>query len=118
MVAFWMIGYEDRPMTPASSASARSSAGMSGAMGMGVHPFGDPTLVDDFEQVGVAIDARDFHDYAAVDRQPRHRFHRSRAGPNYRPVATVPTAADARHLSLRRPRRRCALPQALPGRVV
>ena len=35
------------------------------AVGMGVDPFGDPNLVDDFEQASAAIDAREFHDYAA-----------------------------------------------------
>jgi hypothetical protein len=32
---------------------------------MGIHPFGDPRLVDDFEQVEVAIDATIPHAYAA-----------------------------------------------------
>ena len=32
---------------------------------MGVHPFGDPDIVDDFAAEPVAIDARDFHVYAA-----------------------------------------------------
>jgi beta-glucanase (GH16 family) len=36
---------------------------------MGVHPFGDPRLVDDFEAVAVATDVRDFHVYA-VDWTP------------------------------------------------
>jgi hypothetical protein len=69
MVALWMIGYEDRPErsaeicifeifgTDVETASAR--------IGMGVHPFGDPTIADDFEKVPLAIDVRDFHDYAA-----------------------------------------------------
>ncbi|HZG35797.1 MAG TPA: glycoside hydrolase family 16 protein, partial [Gaiellaceae bacterium] len=34
-------------------------------VGVGVHPFGDPTLVDDFSRVRVAIDALEFHEYAA-----------------------------------------------------
>jgi beta-glucanase (GH16 family) len=32
---------------------------------MGVHPFGDPLLVDDFEAVELPIDVREFHEYAA-----------------------------------------------------
>jgi hypothetical protein len=32
---------------------------------MGVHPFGDPSLVDDFSREAVPIDAREFHVYAA-----------------------------------------------------
>ena len=31
---------------------------------MGVHPFGDPSLVDDFSSVRLPIDARTFHVYA------------------------------------------------------
>ena len=32
---------------------------------MGVHPFGDPDIVDDFAAEPLPIDARDFHVYAA-----------------------------------------------------
>ena len=32
---------------------------------MGVHPFGDPTVVDDFAEVPLAIDVRALHEYAA-----------------------------------------------------
>ncbi|MGC4000366.1 MAG: glycoside hydrolase family 16 protein [Anaeromyxobacter sp.] len=32
---------------------------------MGVHPFGDPALRDDFQAVPVAIDARELHTYSA-----------------------------------------------------
>jgi beta-glucanase (GH16 family) len=32
---------------------------------MGVHPFGDPSIVDEFSREPVPIDAREFHVYAA-----------------------------------------------------
>jgi beta-glucanase (GH16 family) len=32
---------------------------------MGVRPFGDPRIADDFSAVQVPVDARDFHVYAA-----------------------------------------------------
>jgi hypothetical protein len=32
---------------------------------MGVHPFGDPGIVDEFERVSVELDVRDLHEYAA-----------------------------------------------------
>jgi beta-glucanase (GH16 family) len=32
---------------------------------MGVHPFGDPAIMDDFSVETVPIDAREFHVYAA-----------------------------------------------------
>jgi beta-glucanase (GH16 family) len=34
-------------------------------VGVGLHPFGDPSIVDDFSRVDLPIDARDFHVYAA-----------------------------------------------------
>lgn len=79
MVALWMIGYEDEPErsgeiciceifgSDVTSDMAR--------VGMGVHPFGDPQLVDDFEQVAVPIDVRQFHDYAAVWSPGHVAFH-------------------------------------------
>ena len=44
---------------------ADASSG-SAAIGMGVHPFGDPAITDDFEQVEVGIDVGDWHDYGVV----------------------------------------------------
>lgn len=69
MVALWLIGYEDEPERSAEICVCeifgrdvrRDRAGV----GMGVHPFGDPSIVDDFAVVELAIDARELHDYAA-----------------------------------------------------
>lgn len=30
-----------------------------------MHPFGDPSITDDFEHVSLPLDAHEFHDYAA-----------------------------------------------------
>ena len=69
MVALWMIGLEDRPERSAEicicEIFGKDVTPDSAAIGMGVHPFGDPAIVDDFEQVRVPIDAREFHEYAA-----------------------------------------------------
>lgn len=69
MVALWLIGYEDQPTRSAEICVCEIFGRDVGAdqvsVGMGVHPFGDPTIVDDFAAVQVAIDARDFHVYAA-----------------------------------------------------
>jgi hypothetical protein len=69
MVAFWMIGYEDEPERSGEICVAeifgRDVAPGEAAVGMGIHPFGDPRLVDEFAQETVGIDARDFHVYAA-----------------------------------------------------
>jgi hypothetical protein len=69
MAALWMIGYEEVPEHSGEICVAeifgRDIGAASTAVGMGVHPFDDPALVDDFAAVDVPIDARDFHVYAA-----------------------------------------------------
>jgi hypothetical protein len=69
MVALWLIGYEDEPERSAEICVCEifgREVGDDGALvGLGVHPFGDPSIVDDFSKVEVQIDAREFHVYAA-----------------------------------------------------
>jgi len=69
MVALWMIGYEDAPERSAEicvfEIFGRDVARDLVRVGVGLHPFGDPDIEDDFEQVSLAIDAREAHDYAA-----------------------------------------------------
>jgi hypothetical protein len=68
MVALWMIGYEDIPERSAEicvfEIFGRDVKASHAAIGMGVHPFGDATIHDDFTAERVNIDARDFHAYA------------------------------------------------------
>jgi Glycosyl hydrolases family 16 len=68
MVALWMIGYEDEPERSAEicicEIFGRDVGPNQAAIGMGVHPFGDPRITDDFSAVRVRIDAREFHVYA------------------------------------------------------
>jgi len=75
MVALWMIGYEDEPSRSAEicvcEIFGRDVSVDHAGIGMGVHPFGDPTIVDDFSKQTVSIDVRDFHVYAA-DWTPNH----------------------------------------------
>lgn len=95
MVALWMIGIEERPEWSAEicvceifGSEARAGSAL---IGMGVHPFGDPALVDDFTKVEVAIDVGELHDYAAVwspdgvtffvDGEPVHRTAQSPSYP-------------------------------------
>ncbi|HYO40390.1 MAG TPA: glycoside hydrolase family 16 protein [Nocardioidaceae bacterium] len=70
MVALWMIGFEDEPSRSAEICVAeifgRGVRRETVDVGMGVHPFGDPDIVDDFSVETVAVDARDMHDYAAL----------------------------------------------------
>jgi hypothetical protein len=69
MAALWMIGYEDAPERSGeicvSEIFGRDVQPDAAAIGMGVHPFGDPTIVDDFSVETVPIDARELHVYAA-----------------------------------------------------
>jgi glycosyl hydrolase family 16 len=69
MVALWMIGYEDEPERSAEicifEIFGRDVTANDAAIGLGLHPFGDPTIVDDFTAERVAIDVRGFHTYAA-----------------------------------------------------
>ncbi len=69
MVALWMIGYEDEPHRSAEicicEIFGRDMTADHAVVGMGVHPFDDPTITDEFEAVAVQFDARDFHTYAA-----------------------------------------------------
>jgi hypothetical protein len=69
MAALWLIGYEDEPERSAEicvcEIFGRDVAPDQTGVGMGVRPFGDPAIVDDFERVRVPVDARDFHVYAA-----------------------------------------------------
>ncbi len=69
MVALWMIGYEDEPDRAAEicvcEIFGRDVGAEQAAVGMGVHPFGDPRIVDEFAAEAIPIDARQFHTYAA-----------------------------------------------------
>jgi hypothetical protein len=69
MVALWMIGYGDEPERSGEicvcEIFGRDVAEDHAAVGMGVHPFDDPEIVDEFSQERIPIDARDFHVYAA-----------------------------------------------------
>jgi hypothetical protein len=75
MVALWMIGYEDEPERSAEicicEIFGRDVTPTAAHVGMGVHPFGDPDIVDDFSAELLPIDAREFHVYAA-DWAPDH----------------------------------------------
>ncbi len=69
MVALWLIGYEDEPDRSAEicicEIFGRDVGPDSAAVGLGVHPFGDPRILDEFSRETVPIDVRDFHVYAA-----------------------------------------------------
>jgi beta-glucanase (GH16 family) len=78
MVALWMIGFEDRPERSAElcvfEIFGRDMTPDGVRVGMGLHPFGDPTITDDFQRVELPIDAGEFHAYAAEWTPERVRF--------------------------------------------
>jgi len=69
MVSLWMIGYEDEPERSAEicvfEIFGRDVGAREAKAGMGVHPFGDPQITDEFAAEPLPIDAREFHVYAA-----------------------------------------------------
>jgi Glycosyl hydrolases family 16 len=70
MVALWMIGYEDEPERSAEicvcEIFGRDVGPDRAGVGVGVHPFGDPGIADDFARETLPIDAREHHVYSAV----------------------------------------------------
>jgi hypothetical protein len=83
MAAVWMVGVEDEPQRCAEicvfevfgDALGDGDEGPSAAVGMGVHPFRDPAIVDEFDAPRVAIDVAEHHVYAADWQPGRVDFH-------------------------------------------
>jgi beta-glucanase (GH16 family) len=69
MAALWMIGVEDEPDRSAEICVAeifgRDVRPDGADIGMGVHPFGDPRITDEFARWPVAVDVTEFHVYGA-----------------------------------------------------
>ena len=69
MVSLWMIGLEDTPEHSSEINVAeifgRTVEPDRARIGMGVHPFGDPTITDDFVANEIPIDVREWHTYSA-----------------------------------------------------
>ncbi|MFE7845400.1 GNAT family N-acetyltransferase [Microbacterium sp. NPDC057407] len=78
MVAFWPIGFEDRPDDCGELCVAEifgSEVDRSGGwVGVGVKPQNDPRLREDFEKVWVEGDLTGMHDYAVEWTPDRVRF--------------------------------------------
>jgi glycosyl hydrolase family 16 len=73
MAAVWMVGLEDSPERCAElcvfevfgDALATEGGRPTAAVGMGVHPFRDPAITEEFAAERVAIDVTEPHVYAA-----------------------------------------------------
>ena len=82
MAAVWMVGLEDEPARSAEicifevfgDALEAEDGRASAAVGMGVHPFRDPAITDEFAAPRVAIDVAEFHVYGAHWRPGRVDF--------------------------------------------
>ncbi len=78
LCAFWLIGFEDTPERSAEicvmEVFGRDVDARMTKVGVGVHPFGDPSIEDDFEKVALPIDAREAHTYSAEWLPDKVRF--------------------------------------------
>jgi hypothetical protein len=97
MAAVWMVGLEDEPERSAEICIVEvfgDALGLEGgspmaAVGMGVHPFRDPTMTEEWAAEPIAIDVTEFHVYAADWRPGRVDFLI-----DGKPVKTVSQAPD------------------------
>lgn len=75
MVALWMIGFEETPEQSGEicicEIFGKGMTSRTAEVGHGIHPFGDPTLKDEFHVDTLPIDASGYHIYA-VDWTPTH----------------------------------------------
>jgi hypothetical protein len=82
MASVWMVGLEDEPdrcgeicvFEVFGDALGTAGDGPTAAVGMGVHPFRDPALSDEFAAEPLAIDVAEPHVYAADWRPGRIDF--------------------------------------------
>jgi hypothetical protein len=69
MASVWMVGIEDEPQRSGEICVFEvfgDAIGRAGpAVGMGIHPFRDPALRDDFATPRLPVDVTGFHVYAA-----------------------------------------------------
>jgi hypothetical protein len=69
MVSLWMVGLEDVPERSAEICvmevfGEALAPGPSADVGMGLHPFRDPEVSEDFAAMRLPLDAAEFHQYA------------------------------------------------------
>ena len=78
MIALWMIGFEDEPERSGEICVCEifgRDMTTTARIRMGIHPWADPRLRDDFEAVSLDIDASRAHWYAAEWRPGRTTFY-------------------------------------------
>jgi hypothetical protein len=65
MASVWMVGIEDEPRRSGEICIFEVFGDAPDAVGMGIHPFRDPALRDDFAAPRLPVDVTGFHVYAA-----------------------------------------------------
>ena len=88
MASVWMVGIEDEPDRCGEICLFEVFGDAPDAIGMGIHPFRDPALSDDFAAPRLDIDVREPHVYSADWRPGRVDF--SVDGEPVRSVAQAP----------------------------
>lgn len=88
MASVWMVGIEDEPHRSGEICLFEVFGDAPDAVGMGIHPFRDPALGDDFAAPQLGIDVREPHVYSADWRPGRVDF--SVDGEPVRSVARAP----------------------------
>lgn len=79
MVALWLIGFEESPHESGEIClmeifGTEVEAGRA-SVGMGIHPWHDPDLVDDFEKITLTGDATEAHTYSVEWMPGRTRWY-------------------------------------------
>ena len=69
MASVWMVGREEVPQQSGEICVFEVFGEAPEAIGMGIHPFRDPALTDEFDAMPMPIDITEPHDYA-VDWSP------------------------------------------------
>ena len=68
MVALWLIGFESDPAESGElcvfEIFGRELSAERGVVGLGIHPFADPALVDDFVKLEIEGNLGDWHTYS------------------------------------------------------
>ena len=79
MVALWLIGFEDSPEQSGELCVMEIFGSeidpTSASVGMGIHPWGDPTLTEDFEKIELTGDATEPHLYSVEWMPGRTNFY-------------------------------------------
>ncbi len=78
MVAFWMIGYEDKPERSGEicvmEIFGNEIHGDTLINGSGIHPFGDNNLKDEFYKDKLKMDIKDFHTFSVEWQMDKVKF--------------------------------------------